>query len=606
VNDMAWGRGALAGLFIAVLGCAPAPAPEPTAAPTPSPEAFLAEVNAQLAALGKQGGAAGWVRSTYITEDTGVLAARASEDYLKFHSEAVARAKAYDGQTLDERTQRDLMLLKLGTAKPAPNDPAKRKQLAEISVRMPGVYGSSKYCNDGGECAGLDVLEPIMAESRNYDELLEAWQGWRTISPPMRDDYQQFVELANEGARELGFADLGEMWRSGYDMSADEFRAEAKGLWQQVAPLYEELHCYVRDRLADTYGEDKVSRDGPIPAHLLGNMWAQQWGEIYDLVEPYPGVADLDVDTALQQQNYTAESMTRNAESFFTSLGLPQLPDTFWERSMLLKPQDREVICHASAWQVLAPNDVRIKMCIEPIQEHLTTIYHELGHIYYYLAYQDKPPLYQSGAHDGFHEAIGDAITLSMTPAYLQSIGLVDSLEDSDKATINTQMKMALDKIAFLPFGKLIDEWRWDVFAGNIPAERYNEGWWTLRTQYQGIAPPIARSEDDFDPGAKYHIPGNTPYTRYFLSFIIQFQFQKALCDAAGFEGPLHECSVFGSKAAGEPFWAMLQAGSSEPWPDTLEKLTGTRAMDGGAIIEYFGPLMAWLEERNQGKTCGW
>ncbi|MEE8306273.1 MAG: M2 family metallopeptidase, partial [Gammaproteobacteria bacterium] len=584
MNYTTWGRLALAVLFIAVHGCAPAP--ESTTEAVPSPEAFLAEVNTQLEVLGKQGGAAGWVRSTYITEDTGVLAARASEDYLKFHSESVARARVYDGQQLDARTRRDLMLLKLGTSKPAPNDVTKRKQLAEISVRMPGVYGAGKYCNDADECAGLDVLEPIMAASRDYDELLEAWLGWRTISPPMRDDYQQFVALAKEGARELGFSDLGEMWRSGYDMSADEFRGEAKGLWEQVSPLYEELHCYVRDRLADTYGEDKVSRDGPIPAHLLGNMWAQQWGEIYDLVEPYPGVADLDVDSALQEQNYTAESMTRNAESFFTSLGLPPLPDTFWERSMLLKPADREVICHASAWQVLGANDVRIKMCIEPIQEHLTTIYHELGHIYYYLAYHDKPALHRSGAHDGFHEAIGDAITLSMTPAYLQSIGLVDSLEDSDKATINTQMKMALDKIAFLPFGKLIDEWRWDVFAGEIAPEHYNEGWWALRTEYQGIAPPVARSEDNFDPGAKYHIPGNTPYTRYFLSFIIQFQFQKALCDAAGFEGPLHECSVFGSKQAGAPFWAMLQAGSSEPWPDTLEKLTGTRNMDGGAIIE--------------------
>jgi peptidyl-dipeptidase A len=604
VNYTTWGRLALAGLFIAAYGCAPAP--ESTTEAVPSAEAFLAEVNTQLEVLGKQGGAAGWVRSTYITEDTGVLAARASEDYLRFHSESVARARVYDGQELDARTRRDLMLLKLGTSKPAPNDVTKRQQLAEISVRMPGVYGAGKYCNDADECAGLDVLEPIMAASRDYDELLDAWTGWRTISPPMRDDYQQFVELANEGARELGFADLGEMWRSGYDMSADEFRAEAEGLWEQVSPLYEELHCYVRDRLADTYGEDKVSRDGPIPAHLLGNMWAQQWGEIYDLVEPYPGVADLDVDSALQEQNYTAESMTRNAESFFTSLGLPTLPDTFWERSMLLKPADREVICHASAWQVLGANDVRIKMCIEPIQEHLTTIYHELGHIYYYLAYHDKPPLHRSGAHDGFHEAIGDAITLSMTPAYLQSIGLVDSIEDSDKATINTQMKMALDKIAFLPFGKLIDEWRWDVFAGEIAPEHYNDGWWALRTEYQGIAPPVARSEDNFDPGAKYHIPGNTPYTRYFLSFIIQFQFQKALCDAAGFEGPLHECSVFGSKQAGEPFWAMLQAGSSEPWPDTLEKLTGTRNMDGGAIIEYFAPLTAWLEERNQGRTCGW
>jgi peptidyl-dipeptidase A len=606
VKHTTLGRGvALAGLFAGVLACAP---PQGTEQPTaPTAEAFLDNVNAQLKDLGKQQGAAGWVRSTYITEDTGVLAARASEDYLKFHSEAVAGSRAYSGQDLDPRTARDLMQLKLGTSMPAPDDAAKRKQLAETAVRLGGLYGASKYCDASGKCQGLDTLEPILADpTSDYDELLEAWTGWRTISPPMREDYQQFVALANEGAREIGFADLGEMWRSGYDMPADEFRAEAARLWGQVSPLYEQLHCYVRDQLADKYGEDKVSRDGPIPAHLLGNMWAQQWGEIYDLVAPYPGVGDLNVTAALQEQNYTAEQMTRNAESFFTSLGLPELPETFWERSMLVKPRDREVQCHASAWNVLGGDDVRIKMCIEPIQEHLTTIYHELGHLYYYLAYENQPPLYQSGAHDGFHEAIGDAITLSMTPQYLQSIGLVSNLEDSDKATINTQMKMALDKIAFLPFGKLIDEWRWDVFAGTISPANYNAGWWELREKYQGIEAPVARTEEDFDPGAKYHIPNNTPYTRYFLSFILQFQFQKALCDAAGFEGPLHECSVFGSKEAGAPFWTMLQAGSSEPWPDTLEKLTGARNMDAAAITEYFAPLLDWLEARNEGQTCGW
>ena len=597
--------GALVALWVGLSACAPPPAAEQPA--VPSPEAFLEQVNARLEELGKQRGAAGWVRATYITEDTGVLLARAAEDYLKFYSEAVESSRAYADRDLEPRTARDLMQLRLGTSMPAPDDAAKRKQLAETAVRLGGLYGASKYCDDAGNCQGLDTLEPVMADSDStYDQLLEAWTGWRTISPPMREDYATFVRLANEGAREVGFADLGEMWRSGYDMSADEFRAEAARLWEQVSPLYEQLHCYVRDELANKYGEDKVSRDGPIPAHLLGNMWAQQWGEIYDVVTPYPGVADLDVTAALQEQGYTAEQMTRNAESFFTSLGLPELPETFWERSMLVKPADREVQCHASAWNVLGGDDVRIKMCIEPIQEHLTTIYHELGHIYYYLAYEDQPPLYQTGAHDGFHEAIGDAVTLSMTPKYLQSIGLVKSVEDSDKATINTQMKMALDKIAFLPFGKLIDEWRWDVFAGNITPENYNSGWWALREKYQGIQAPVTRTEADFDPGAKYHIPNNVPYTRYFLSFILQFQFQKALCDAAGYEGPLHECSVFGSTEAGAPFWEMLQAGSSEPWPETLEKLTGTRQMDAAAITEYFDPLLAWLQVRNEGKTCGW
>jgi peptidyl-dipeptidase A len=374
-----------------------------------------------------------------------------------------------------------------------------------------------------------------------------------------------------------------------------------------VKPLYDGLHCYARDRLAAKYGASKVPAGKPVPAHLFGNIWAQQWNNIYeDILKPYPAVSRPSLDRELVRQKYDAVKMTRQAESFYTSLGMPTLPDTFWERSMLTRPRDREVVCHASAWQMDGGEDVRIKQCILPNEEELGTIYHELGHVYYDLAYKDQPFFFQGGAHDGFHEAIGDTVLLSVTPAYLNSIGLGSAVRPSREATINEQMKMAADKIAFLPFGLLIDQWRWKVFSGEIQPLDYNKAWWQLREQYQGVAAPNARTEEDFDPGAKYHIPGNTPYTRYFLSFIMQFQFHKALCEAAGHTGPLHECSVAGNKAAGEKFWAMLQAGASQPWQDTLEKLTGTRQMDASAIIDYFAPLMSWLEEQNAGKQCGW
>jgi len=449
----------------------------------------------------------------------------------------------------------------------------------------------------------------LMEQSRDYDELLEYWIGWRGISPPMRDKYTRYAELANEGARELGYGDLGEMWRSGFDMTADEFQAETGRLWQQVKPLYEELHCAVRAKLGEHYGEDKVPQDGPIPAHLLGNMWAQEWGFIYDLMEPYPGVSDLDVDSTLKTKNYSPQEMVRSAEDFYVSLGMERLPDTFWERSMFSKPKDREVVCHASAWSLDADEDLRIKMCIEQTYEELRTIYHELGHNYYQRAYNKQPLLFQEGAqgaHDGFHEAIGDTITLSMTPEYLAQIGLVSSAEQSQKAIINRQMQQALDKIAFLPFGKLIDEWRWGVFSGEVAPKNYNAAWWDLRLKYQGIAPPVERSEADFDPGAKYHIPANVSYTRYFLARILQFQFQRSLCEAAGHEGSLHECSIFGSKEAGARLTAMMEPGASVPWQDTLEKLTGTREMDATAIIDYFAPLMVYLKEQNAGRACGW
>ena len=550
---------------------------------------------------------ADWVYANFITGDTAKIAAAAQVEYQEYLAEAIESTSGYDTAEMSASDARAIKLLRLATSQPAPNDAAKREALAAVATSLEGRYGSGRYCpDDGRECMALGELENILAESRDYDEQLDAWLGWRTVSPPMRDEYTEFVELTNEGARELGFADLGDLWKSGYDMSPAEFESEAKRLWGQVKPLYDELHCYVRARLGDEYGADKVPQDGPIPAHLLGNMWAQQWGEIYDLVAPYPDVQSPDVDRALKEQDWSAEKMVRTAEDFFASVGMPALPETFYERSLFTKPADRDVVCHASAWQIDGGRDPRIKMCIEPTYEMLSTIYHELGHIYYYIAQVHQPALFQQGAHDGFHEGIGDTVVLSLTPAFLDQLGLVDGVSDDERATVNTQMKMALDKIAFLPFGKLIDEWRWRVFAGDITPADYNAGWWKLREEYQGVAAPVERDETHFDPGAKYHIPGNTPYTRYFLAHILQFQFQRALCDAAAFDGPLHECSIYGNKEAGRRLTAMLAAGASEPWQDTLEKLTGTREMDASAIIDYFTPLMGWLREQNAGRTCGW
>ena len=598
----------LAGIALVALlaACSEQAADEKAAAtPAETAEEFVARANAELKELSREIGAAEWVRSTYITQDTAILAAAASERYAKWHSGMVQQALAYDGQELDPTTRRAIDLLKLGTSLPTPADPAKRKELTLIATELEGMYGAGQFC-EGGECKSLPELEEVFIASRDYDELQKAWEGWRTISPPMREKYQRYVELVNEGAGELGYGDLGEMWRAGFDMSPAEFQDEAARLWDQVKPLYEELHCAVRAKLGEHYGEDKVPQDGPIPAHLLGNMWAQEWGFIYDIMEPYPGVSDLDVDSTLKKKNYSPQEMVRSAENFYVSLGMDRLPETFWERSQFSKPRDREVVCHASAWGLDGGNDLRIKMCIKQTYDELRTIYHELGHNYYQAAYKDQPPLFQGSAHSGFHEAIGDTVTLSMTPSYLKEVGLINSAEESEKAVINRQMQMALDKIAFLPFGKLIDEWRWGVFSGDIKPGDYNKAWWEMRTRYQGIAPPSERGEDFFDPGAKYHIPGNVSYTRYFLARILQFQFQRSLCEIAGHEGDLASCSIYGSTEAGDRFHAMMASGQSEPWQDALEKLTGTREMDATAIIDYFQPLMGYLKEQNEGRSCGW
>ncbi len=584
----------------------------PAAGSKPMPadaKAFVDRVNEDLKKLWVDWGRAEWVKSTYITDDTELLAANAHEQVMEYTSKAIEEATKFQGAKLDPDTERMLMLLRVSQSLPAPSDPAKRQHLAEIAAKMEGIYGKGKYCaeNEKGErvCRDLEQLTTLMAESRDYDALTDAWTGWRTISKPMRPLFEDYVDLANEGAKETGFENVGELWKSGYDMTPEEFEQETERLWQQVKPLYDALHCYVRAKLHDKYG-DKVPLDGKIPAQLLGNMWAQEWGNIYPLVEPYAGTGDIDVTKALKAKKVQPKDMVKLGEKFFVSLGLDPLPDTFWERSMFTQPADRDVVCHASAWDVTYDADLRIKMCIKINEEDLITIHHELGHDYYYMYYHTLPVLFQSGAHDGFHEAIGDALALSVTPGYLKDIGILGSVEKNEKALINLQMKDALDKIAFLPFGKLIDQWRWDVFSGKVRPEQYNAAWWALREKYQGIEAPVARSEDAFDPGAKYHIPANVPYVRYFLARILQFQFHQALCKAAGFEGPIHECSIYGSKEAGAKLRAMLSLGASKPWPDALEALTGTRQMDATAILDYFKPLSDWLDKQNQGKQCGW
>jgi peptidyl-dipeptidase A len=599
----------------ALSGCSQSTAQTDTAAAPPAAkatpaeaDAFVARLNAEYKADYPEAAAAQWVSVTYINGDTQLLAAKANERTLAKLGRDIEESKRFAGLQLSPETARAIHLLKLATSMPAPKDPKKLAELTQIATKLEGMYGSGSYCTGEGEakkCRQLGELEDTLRSSRNYDEQLEAWAGWHTISPPMRADYTRFAELVNEGSRELGFKDTGEMWRSGYDMSPADFEAETDRLWGQVKPLYDDLHCYVRGKLEEKYGE-QGSVDGMIPAHLTGNMWAQQWGNIWDLVEPYKNAGSLNVTGGLEKQKYDAVKMAKRAEDFYTSLGMPALPPSFYEKSQLLKPRDRDVVCHASAWDMNYQGDVRIKMCIQPNEDEFTTIYHELGHIYYYLAYNHLPPIFQSGANDGFHEAIGDTIVLSMTPKYLSSIGLVDEPKVSNESLINGQMKMALDKVAFLPFGKLIDQWRWGVFDGRIKPEDYNKAWWELRKKYQGVAPATARDEQFFDPGAKYHVPGNTPYTRYFLAHVLQFQFYKSLCDASGHTGPLHECSFYGNKEAGAKYWAMLQKGQSQPWQQTLKELTGGEQMDASAILDYFAPLQGWLKEQNAGKTCGW
>lgn len=600
--------------FVSTLALAAALYAVPAAAQNASPttadaEAFVAKAEKDLFDFSIEGGRVAWVNSTYITDDTDALAAKYGEiGTEKAVAYALEAAKFQAVSGLSAETKRKLDILRGGLVLPAPTKEGAAAELSTIATKLNSTYGKGKGTLNGNAINGSDI-EAAMGTNRNPEELKEMWTSWHdNVGKPMGKDYARMVDIANEGANELGFKDVGAMWRSGYDMPADDFAKLTDKLWQEVKPLYDELHTYTRNKLNAKYGDAVQPKTGPIRADLLGNMWAQEWGGIYDIVAP-AGAGDIgyDIGELLKAKGVDEIGMVKIGEGFFSSLGFEPLPKSFYERSQFLKPRDREVVCHASAWDIDNVDDLRIKMCIKINTDDFVTIHHELGHNYYQRAYNKQSYLHLNGANDGFHEAIGDAVALSITPDYLVQIGLLDKskVPSADKDT-GLLLRQAMDKVAFLPFGLLVDKWRWGVFNGSIAPANYNKGWTDLRRQYQGIVPPVERPADAFDPGAKYHIPGNTPYTRYFLARILQFQFYKAACDAAGWKGPLHRCSFYGNKEVGQKLNAMLEMGASKPWPDALEAFTGSREMSGKAMIEYFKPLMDWLKKQNKGQKKGW
>ncbi len=611
--------GVASGALLAVLaGCSapnePAADTQAAAPATASPvtvadaEQFLADATTELREFSEFGARTAWVQNNFITYDTNWLLERMSTQGTEMAVRLATETARFNELEMTTEMSRQMNVLRAGITLPAPSDSAAAARLSELTTRMGSAYSTGLMEIDG-EMVDHNELENIMRTSRDPEFLSHVWAGWRDSYNPeqMSTDYAEMVEIANAGARDLGFSDLAEMWLSNYDMPADEMEAEVERLWGQVEPLYEQLHCAVRSELNGLYGDEVQAAEGPIRADLLGNMWAQSWAALADVASVSDAGPAYDLTQLLLDAAYDQIRMVHTAETFFTSLGMEELPDTFWERSLITQPRDRQVACHASAWNLDSVDDLRIKMCTRVNADDFVTVHHELGHNFYQRAYNQQDFLFQGGAHDGFHEAIGDFIALSVTPDYLVQIGLLDQADVPDaSADLGLLMDTALDKIAFLPFAVMMDQWRWRVLRGEIQPDNYNDAWWELRQSYQGIVPPVERCETAFDPGSKYHIANNVPYLRYFLSFIMQFQFHEAACEMAGWEGPLHRCSIYGNEEVGARFSAMMEMGASQPWPDALEAFTGTREMDGSAIIAYFQPLMTHLEEQNATRDCGW
>ena len=576
-------------------------------------ETFLERVELEDKTLGPVASSAYWLQANFITYDSQKVVADYGKRFQLLALERARQASTFDDVEVSEENRRKLNLIKNSFVMPSPLDDTLAGEIANIMAELDAMYGAGQHCFGEGDCYDLEAFEGVIDNSRDPDELLKAWEGWRNIGTPMKDKYLRMVEIGNLGAKDLGYEGLTDLWFSQYDMPAEEFLAETDRVWDELKPLYDALHCHVRSELSEHYGEEVVSKEGVLPAHVLGNMWGQSWANVYDLVytPDNPNASSgIDLTKILEEKNIDEIEMTKIAENFFISLGFQSLPDTFWERSLFVKPQDRSVVCHASAWNLDADaNDLRIKMCIERNAEDFSTIHHELGHIFYYQAYNStQPSVFQSGANDGFHEAVGDLLSLSITPEYYNKIGLISEAEAKDATSdpISLLMQQALQGVVSVPWTLMLDKWRAGVFSGETSESELNDSWWELREYYQGIGAPRERGADAFDPGAKYHIPGNTPYTRYYLAQILQYQFHESLCNQMGFEGPLHECSIYDNELAGKKLRAMLSLGQSQEWQVALEALTGTRSLSGKSMLNYYKPLKDWLDVQNTDRTCGW
>ena len=576
-------------------------------------ETFLERVELEDKTLGPVASSAYWLQANFITYDSQKVVADYGKRFQLLALERARQASTFDDVEVSEENRRKLNLIKNSFVMPSPLDDTLAGEIANIMAELDAMYGAGEHCFGEGDCYDLEAFEGVIDNSRDPDELLKAWEGWRNIGTPMKDKYLRMVEIGNLGAKDLGYEGLTDLWFSQYDMPAEEFLAETDRVWDELKPLYDALHCHVRSELSEHYGEEVVSKEGVLPAHVLGNMWGQSWANVYDLVytPDNPNASSgIDLTKILEEKNIDEIEMTKIAENFFISLGFQPLPDTFWERSLFVKPQDRSVVCHASAWNLDADaNDLRIKMCIERNAEDFSTIHHELGHIFYYQAYNStQPSVFQSGANDGFHEAVGDLLSLSITPEYYNKIGLISEAEAKDATSdpISLLMQQALQGVVSVPWTLMLDKWRAGVFSGETSESQLNDSWWELREYYQGIGVPRERGADAFDPGAKYHIPGNTPYTRYYLAQILQYQFHESLCNQMGFEGPLHECSIYDNELAGKKLRAMLSLGQSQEWQVALEALTGTQTLSGKSMLNYYQPLKDWLDVKNANRACGW
>ncbi|XP_053696511.1 angiotensin-converting enzyme [Sabethes cyaneus] len=558
-----------------------------------------------------------WNFETNVNEATQVEAIAAQQRYNDFQRLIWDQMRHIDQTKIfDDKLYRQVRLMSIIGPSALPPDQLDRYN--RIVNDMLTIFNGAQICayERPFEC-GLRLqphLKDIMAKSRDWNELQYTWLEWRRKSGRhMRELFEQLVDLTNEAARVNNFTDGAAYWQFPYE--SRDFREEMEQVWKEILPLYEMIHAYVRRKLREFYGPDKISRDVPLPDHILGDMYGQSWNNILDVLIPYPGRSYLEVTPEMHKQGYNPLVMFQIADEFFVSMNMTAMPPDFWLTSVLTQPPDRPVLCTPSSWDFCNGKDYRIKMCTTVSHKDFITVHHELAHVQYFLNYRNNPKVFRDGANPGFHEAIGDAVTLSVAaPKHLQNLGLVQKNVDDTAHDINFLFSLALEKVVFLPFALAMDAWRYDIFEKRIRKEQYNCHWWLLREQYGGVKPPVLRSELDFDPGAKYHVAANIPYIKYFFSNVLQFQIHRAMCSASRQydpldpNKPLHKCDIYRQPAAGNILKQLMERGASEPWQQVLQEVIGEGRLDGTALREYFRPLEEWLRNENlrTNEFVGW
>ncbi|XP_019522936.1 PREDICTED: angiotensin-converting enzyme 2 [Hipposideros armiger] len=579
---------------------------------------FLDKFNTEAEDLSHLSSLASWDYNTNITDENVQKMNEAGAKWSAFYEEQCKRAKDYRLEDIQNATiKRQLQILQQ-SASPVLSE-EKSKRLNTILNTMSTIYSTGKVCkpNNPEECLLLEPgLDNIMASSTDYNERLWAWEGWRSeVGKQLRPFYEEYVALKNEMARGYQYEDYGDYWRSdyetegtsGFQYSRDQLMRDVERIFEEIKPLYVQLHAYVRSKLMDTY-PSHISPTGGLPAHLLGDMWGRFWTNLYPLTVPYGQKPNIDVTDAMVNQKWDAKKIFQEAEKFFVSVGLPNMTKGFWENSMLTEPGDgRKVVCHPTAWD-LGKGDFRIKMCTKVTMEDFLTAHHEMGHIQYDMAYAIQPYLLRSGANEGFHEAVGEVMSLSVaTPKHLKTMGLLPPDFNEDNETeINFLLKQALNIVATLPFTYMLEKWRWMVFNGEVPKEEWTKKWWDMKREIVGVVEPVSHDETYCDPASLFHVANDYSFIRYYTRTIFEFQFQEALCKIARHEGPLHKCDISNSTEAGKKLLEMLRLGKSEPWTYALESVVGSTNMDVGPLLRYFDPLFTWLKEQNSNSSVGW